>query len=195
MGHELSEVTTNAIQAEISSVAAGAFTSRSSPGVSASGICFSSSGDQFDGVLGTVFSSVQHRYSAYFRFVLYESVSSPSTITYWFNSNWSWVYPATESRTELTCDSELDDLATEPGYASTSRWLGCVKFRIGRFCTEQTFFNRWASSQTSTRGCQQIPCFQCIAFDFQMLMDSDPCSAHYPDPGRRHVCPGIKAYI
>ena len=26
-------------------------------------------------------------------------------------------------------------------------------------------------------------------------MDSDPCSAHYPDPGRRHVCPGIKAYI
>jgi hypothetical protein len=30
---------------------------------------------------------------------------------------------------------------------------------------------------------------------FQMLMDSDPCSAHYPDPGRRHVCPGIKAYI
>ena len=41
MGHELSEVTTNAIQAEISSVAAGAFTSRSSPGVSASGICFS----------------------------------------------------------------------------------------------------------------------------------------------------------
>ena len=146
MGHELREFTTNEIQAEISSAAAWAFTSRSSPGVSASGICFSSSGDRFDGGLGTVFSSAQHRYSAYFRFVLYESVSSPSIITYWFHSNWSWVYPVTESRTELTCDSELDDLATEPGYASTSTCLGLVNFSIGRFCTEQTFFNRWASS-------------------------------------------------
>jgi hypothetical protein len=72
MGHEFSDFTTTAIQAEISSIAAGTFTSRSSPGVSVSGIGFASSGNQFYWVLGTVFSSVTYRYSAYFRFVSWE---------------------------------------------------------------------------------------------------------------------------
>ena len=64
MGHEFSDFTTTAIQAEISSVAAGAFTSRSSPGVSVSGVRLASSGIELYWVLGTVFSSATSRFRA-----------------------------------------------------------------------------------------------------------------------------------
>jgi hypothetical protein len=44
------------------------------------------------------------------------------------------------------------------------RCLGFSDSGIGRVCTKQTYFHSFASSQTSTRGYQQISFFQCITF-------------------------------
>ena len=196
MGHEFSDFTTTAIQAEIRSVAAGTFTSRSSPGVSISGIWFASSGNQFHGVLGTVFSSVTYRYSAYLRFVSWESVSSPSTITYWFNSNCSWVQPVADSCTEFTCDSELDDVATEPGDAAASKMFGFFRFSICRFCTKINLFQWRCILPNVSKGLLTDFVFPVHHLcSVRCGLTYYPSSVHYPESGRRRVCHSIKVCI
>ena len=68
MGHEFSDFTAVAIQAEICSIAACTSTSRSSPGVSIPSVCIASGGHERYGGLGTVFSSATSRYFEGFRF-------------------------------------------------------------------------------------------------------------------------------
>ena len=62
MGHEFSNFTAVAIQAEICPIAACTSTSRSSPGISIPSVCIASGGHERYGGLGTVFSSATSRY-------------------------------------------------------------------------------------------------------------------------------------